>query len=271
VLSKLSGQRILVRGSALRQHERRAPSSQTVVDIFDGEWVSRLPPELSVQAGKSQTFDDPRLHWAIPRLKVEGSSVLELGALEGGHSFMLERAGARSVTAVESNRRAFLRCLATRQLLGMERVEYLCGDFLAYLRTSEDVYDACVACGVLYHLLDPVELIALLSHCARRLFLWTHFYDREILSASRRFAAPRRATTGGFTHDLHSRRYSRVGLRLASFPGGSNPSAAWLTKPDLLGALEHFGWIDVELGLETFEPEPGPALALVATNGRLAD
>jgi hypothetical protein len=269
VLSKLSGQRILVRANALRQHERRAPSAQTVVDIFDGEWVSRLPAELSVEAGGSQTFDDPRLHWAIPRLEVEGSSVVELGPLEGGHSFMLERAGARTVTAVESNRQAFLRCLATRQLLGTERVEFLCGDFLALLRGSDDVYDVGVACGVLYHLLDPVELISLLSRRARRLFLWTHVYDPEILSGSRRFSEPLTVTTDGFAHELHPRRYSRVGLRLASFPGGSNPTASWLSKPDLLAALDHFGWTDVELGLETADSDPGPALALVARNGKL--
>jgi hypothetical protein len=269
VLAKLSGQRILVRGNALRQHERRAPSAQTVVDIFDGEWISRLPAELSVKAGESPTFDDARLRWAIPRLDVEGASVLELGPLEGGHSFMLERAGAQRVTAVEANRQAFLRCLASRQLLGMERVEFLCGDFVAFLSSGDDVYDVCVACGVLYHLLDPVELISLLSRRARRLFLWTHFYDREILSGSRRFSAPRRATTEGFAHELHPRRYSRVGLRLASFPGGSNPSASWLSKPDLLAALEHFGWADVELALETSESEPGPAVALVARNARL--
>jgi hypothetical protein len=270
MLSKLAGQRILVRGSALRHHERRAPSPQTVVDVFDGEWVSRLPPELGVEAGESPTFDDPRLHWALPRLAVQDASVLELGPLEGGHSFMLECAGAQSVTAVEANRRAFLRCLAVRQLLGMERVDFLCGDFVAYLRSSNHVYDVCVACGVLYHLLDPVELISLLADRARRLFIWTHFYDERVLAGSRRFGSPRPATTDGFTHELHPRRYSRVGLRLASFPGGSNPSASWLSKADLLAALEHFGWTDVELGLETSQSDPGPALALVARNARLA-
>lgn len=267
--SRLSGHRLLLGGTALRRHERRAPSPQTVVDAFDGEWLSRFPEDLGVAAGQSPTFDDPRLRWAIPRLAVNGASVLELGPLEGGHSYMLEQAGAASVLAIESNRQAFLRCLATKELVGLEATRFLCGDFLEYLRASDETFDVCVACGVLYHLLDPVELIALLARHARRLYLWTHYYDPAVLGTSSRFGGPVEKVTAGFAHELHPRPYSRLGLRLASFPGGANRSASWLTRDDLLRALTHFGWDEVELGGETREAEPGPAISLVARNPAL--
>ena len=267
--SKLSSQRVLFGGTALRQHERRAPSPQTVIDAFEGEWFSRFPDEVGVKAGDSPTFDDPRLHWSIPKLDVAGASVLELGPLEGGHSYMLERAGAASILAIESNRRAFLRCLATKELVDLRATRFECGDFLEFLRASDETFDVCVACGVLYHLLDPVELLALLSRRARRVFIWTHHYDPEVLAGSRRFGPPTRRTTEGFEHQLHPRPYSRIGIRLAGFPGGSNRSAAWLGRADLIGALAHFGWSDVEVGGETRDTYPGPAISLVARNPAL--
>ena len=260
---------MLLGGTALRDHETRAPAPQTIVDAFGGEWLSRFPEEIGVSAGDSPTFDDPRLHWALPRVGVAGASVLELGPLEGGHSYMLERAGAASVVAIEGNRRAYRRCLATKELTRLERTRFECGDFLEYLRATDETFDVCVACGVLYHLLDPVELIALLARRARRLFLWTHYYDPALLARSRRFGAPVQQTTHGFDHELHPRPYSRIGLRLASFPGGSNRSASWLGRADLLAALERFGWTKLELGPETRDVEPGPALSLVARNPTL--
>ena len=45
---------------------------------------------------------------------VDGRRVLELGPLEGGHSYMLQRAGAARVLAIEANTRAFLKFYAIR-------------------------------------------------------------------------------------------------------------------------------------------------------------
>lgn len=262
ITSKLAGQRF--GRNVLRDHEHRPPSAATIVELFDREWVSQLPPDVGVPAGSSPTFDDPRMHWALPKLGVEGASVLELGPLEGGHTYMLERAGAERIVAIESNRRAFLRCLATRELVGLERTRFLCGDFLGYLRETDETFDVCVASAVLYHLLDPVELIELLARRVRRLYLWTVYYDEDILKGSSRFRAPQRATTAGFEHTLHPRPYSRIGVRLASYPGGANRTASWLSRDDLLAALEHFGWGEIEVGLERSDADPGPSLGVTA-------
>ncbi len=182
---------------------------------------------------------------------------------------MLERGGADSILAVESNRHAFAKCLATAQVTGMTKARFVCGDFLELLREADETFDVCVACGVLYHLVNPVELISLLSRRARRLFIWTHVYDATLLSGSRRFKDPVQAEFNGFSHLLYPRPYNRFGLRLSRFPGGMNRSAAWLSRDDLLAALAHFGWTDVEVGLETHDEEPGPALCLTARNGSL--
>ena len=53
---------------------------------------------------------------------------------------MFERAGAE-VVAIEGNPRAFPRCLVTKELLGLRRVSYQCGDFMAYLRNAPRRFD----------------------------------------------------------------------------------------------------------------------------------
>ena len=83
---------------------------------------------------------------------------------------MLSQFGAREVIAVEANARAYLKCLVAREVLGMPRVRFLLGDALGYMRTVGPAFDVGVACGFLYHMVEPVEAIALLARCCRRVF-----------------------------------------------------------------------------------------------------
>ena len=73
-----------------------APGPQNALGIFQGEWSSILPPPLTdFQAGSASLFNDSRVTWFVEEVGgIEGRSVLELGPLEGGHSFMFERLGA---------------------------------------------------------------------------------------------------------------------------------------------------------------------------------
>ena len=167
-----------------------APSDQNALDLFAGEWSSRMPLDRAdLKAGETPLFDDPRIKWADDKLTSLGlvggmrdRDVLELGPLEGGHSFLLDRLGAKSVTAVEANSRAYLKCLLAKETLGMPRVRFLLGDCLEYLRAPGPRFDAAVACGILYHLTNPVELIELLAKRCDALFLWTVYFDPEFVA-----------------------------------------------------------------------------------------
>src|SRR5436190_16044191 len=96
------------------------PVPQNAVDIFKGEWSSSFPEQFAdLKAGGITLFDDVRIHWLDSEIAgFEGKTVLELGPLEGAHSYLMERLGAKEVVSVEANTQAYLKCLIAKEILG---------------------------------------------------------------------------------------------------------------------------------------------------------
>jgi hypothetical protein len=255
----------------LDQYVRTPPDIQNALDIFVNEWTSRLPvPFTHYRAGTIPLFEDPRVEWGVKSMGgLAGRSVLELGPLEAGHTYMIERLGAASVCAVEANTRSFLKCLIVKEVLDLKRTRFLCGDFVEYLKHEPAHFDVAFASGVLYHMQNPAELIALLSKTADRLFVWSHYYDGETIrkTPSHRadlFAAGVKANYHGFEHMLYRRQYPEQALLWSGYCGGHNTFSHWLSRDDLLGCFRHFGFEIVEVGCEEPSHPNGPAFALTA-------
>jgi hypothetical protein len=248
------------------------PSDQNALDLFAGEWSSAPPPSSSgLEAGEMPLYDDPRIRWAQDQLieigvdgGFTGRDVLELGPLEAGHTFLLDRLQARSIIAVEANGRAYLKCLLAKEAFGITRARFLLGDCVELLRASDRRYDVGVACGVLYHLTNPLELLELLARRCDALFLWTVVYDPEFLASrpgsASLFSDTLSMTHAGFEHTVH--RYNYVQRGSERFSGGGHPYSHWMEKPGILGALRHFGFTEIRA---EDEPNPlGPALRVAA-------
>ena len=222
-----------------------APSAQNIVNIFADEWSSRMPPNLDAVStpGHADLFADGRITWADQVIgPFRGMDVLELGPLEGAHSTMLEQLGAASVTAIEGNSRAFLKCLCVKELMGLTRTRFKLGNFLPYLQDCQP-YDAIICSGVLYHMTDPLRLLDLVTRKADRLLIWTHVYDKEVVADrdDRELFAPSEALAG--TPYRGSRRlYPEAALTWKGFSGGADSHAIWMEKPSLLGFLEDRGY-----------------------------
>ena len=250
----------------------KPPSNQNAVDLFAGQWFSTLPERVGADTGGiGKLFDDERIHWASSTLGgFRGKSVLELGPLEGCHSAMLEAAKAASILAIEANSDAYLRCLLVKELLGLQKPKFLLGDFREYLRTAPGVFDVGLACGVLYHMKNPVELIELMSQRVGSLFVWTHFYDESTIGknavVSKKFSGSWEATHAGFAHRLHAYGYGDA-LDWEGFCGGGSESCNWMEKAELLDAFEHFGFRIVGERLEMEHPN-GPAIWLSLMNSK---
>lgn len=257
--------------SALEQFACGADAAQNSVDIFKGEWISAFPAHVNVKAGDNPLYNDGRLQWLTTQTPVAGRRVLELGPLEGSHTFQLLQAAAASVTAIESNRRSFLKCLVTKELLGMDNARFLCADFMDYLECNPgERYDLCVASGVLYHMRDPLRMLGLCCQHADELFLWTHYYDEALLNAN-----PAQAYRFGQTVACEWQGFKVRGYRRAYGAQIWNPLhlgsdaaySVWLPRDIILDALRHFGFNDIVIGDEEPGHAAGPAFSLLARRG----
>jgi hypothetical protein len=244
-----------------------APEPRHLVDIFAGEWSSRLPPPFdTLPAGPLPVFEDPRVAWAIAALGgVEGRHVLEIGPLEGGHTFMLERAGAARVTAVEANARALLRCLIVKELVGLPRSTFLLGDALAYLDASPPRFDAALAVGVLYHMTRPGAFLRALAAAAPRIFVWTCYYDPQHPPnrSAGSVSEVRQSDDGGFPHTLYRVDYGTEGGERV-FCGGTSAHANWMSRDDILGCVRHAGLTDIEVAFDEPDNDYGASFGFVA-------
>jgi Protein of unknown function (DUF1698) len=246
--------------SEIEDYETAVPSKQTAVDVFRDGWVSRLPDGLD--GGDVPLFDDDRIKWLAGKVSLRGLSVLELGPLEGGHSYMLEGFGAARVVAVEANRRAYLRCLIVKEVFSLRRVEFMCGDLVEYLRHTPETFDLCVASGILYHMRDPVETLRLASRITDRLFLWTHYYDAAVVRANQLVSAHFPSDSGP------PFRYEYGDVRdTPSFCGGGDRFSYWLDRATILRVLGELGFAQVDLAFDHPGHPNGPAVAILAERG----
>jgi SAM-dependent methyltransferase len=250
------------------------PSAQTAVDIFEGEWASEFPPPLSdVRAGSAPLFAIEHVPWGVKALGgVQGQRVVELGPLEGGHTYLLDRMGAAEVIAIEANTRAFLKCLVSKELLGIASARFKCGDALRYLESElargATKFDLCLASGVLYHFQNPVAALDLITRSSDRLLLWTMYYDDDYIRSrddlSVKFPRSSPMEYDGFKHTLYRQEYQQS-LNYKGFCGGSAASSAWMTRDDIFGALEHFGFEVVDVGFEEQNHKGnGPCICIAA-------
>jgi hypothetical protein len=264
------GHQIFCNTSILDEYVKAAPNDQNALDIFVGEWSSKMPAKRhELRAGQIPLFEDERIVWAEKQIGgFRDCKILELGPLEAGHTYMLETMGAKSILSIEANTHAYLKCLIAKEVLQLKCTRFLLGDFVSYLKTAEESFDICLASGVLYHTTNPAELIYLISRISKKVIIWTHYYDQEIIRRSpnllHRFlkSQPVMQEYRGFKHTLHKYLYKDA-LVWTGFCGGGNPYSHWMSKDDILSCLNKFGFDDLRIGLENPAHPNGPSFCVV--------
>lgn len=245
--------------------DKQLPTPQNAIDIFKGSWINDLSDALpGVIAGSFKAFspEDRRPAFVAEHLgrggSLEGMKILELGPLEAGHTWQLEQRGASDIVAVEGNPDSFLRCLLVKELLGM-RARFQFGDFVSFLErqaADRQRYDLVMASGVLYHMIDPLLLIALLARLTDRCFVWTHYHAEGVVAPTR---VPRRGERDGFaaTYWVLPRRRFRPPPVLK----------AWLAREEMLAAFRHFGFDELTVLAEA-PGGPAPHFSFAARRAR---
>ena len=101
--------------------------------------------------------------------------ILDLGILEGGHTFQLARKPGVSVIGIEGREDNFRRACLVRKILGLDNVRLVQADLEKEDLDSFGPLDAVFCSGILYHLPRPWELLAKISRVTSNLFVWTQY------------------------------------------------------------------------------------------------
>lgn len=241
--------------------EERAPAHANAIGIFAGRWAADLS-QFDPRTAEAKFALDPRPGYAARYLgnagSLDGMTVLELGPLEGAHTYQLEKLGAARVLAIESNVEAYLKCLIMKEALGMKRAEFLLGDFNRYLQDCAERYDLVFASGVLYHMEDPLALIRGIARATDKCFVWTHYFDGA--QTPDRTATP--TEIDGFATTYFRAAYQDRAQ--PSFWGGNKPSASWMKRDHILAAFQHFGFDSIDIIAEDREARFGATTMFAA-------
>jgi hypothetical protein len=246
------------------------PDDANALTLFAGSWSSRLPGRDG--PGHAELFTDPRIEWLAERVgSLEGLEILELGPLEAGHTFMLERRGA-TVTAIEGNQDSFVRSLIVKNLFGL-RARFVLGDFARTFGPNRR-WDMVVASGVLYHMSDPVSLVRRIAEVTDRIFLWTHYFEPD-LSKWHPETAERIGSKWVVDETMVDRSAGcevrmvpmlyQEAMGWSGFCGGPESFARWIYKDDILALLRQLGFADLTVAFDETGHINGPSFAVFAT------
>lgn len=255
--------------STLAEFLTEKPSDQNAFDLFPKYWSTVFKGVET--KGSANLSDDDRIKWLLSRVSVSDKKILELGPLEGGHTFMLEKAGA-SILSIEANKGAFLRCLIVKNYLQLKS-KFLLGDF-EKLDLEGKRFDLVLASGVLYHMREPIDLLKTLSKVTDSIFLWTHYFEPDLSLWNRSLAgqlnsgkwdlnSPVVINVDGLQVKTIKQSY-REALDWSGFCGGTDTYSNWVYREDLLSVLKLFGFHKLEISFDHVSHPNGPAFCVLA-------
>ncbi len=196
-----------------------------------GTWVTKFDIDGIAYGGNFDAMNDERISQffdVFPRVK----NVLELGSLEGGHSFSLARnSSVERVVAIEARDKNIEKATFVKNLLNDKKVEFINADLEKTDLAKCGEFDAVFCSGLLYHLTEPWRLIEQCQKVSPRIFIWT------------RYAGENEAKK--FSNGYRGKWY-REGGWLDPLSGTSNYSF-WMSMGSLVNLLTKYGYANVNI------------------------
>jgi hypothetical protein len=212
-------------------------------------WVFKFRIDGTDYGGEISALSDPRVEQFF-RFAPAVGTILELGSLEGAHTFMLAgRPGIKRVLALEGRERNLRKARFVQELLRVDNVEFAQTNLEEGDLTALGKFDAVFCSGLMYHLPEPWKLIEKLSAITPKLFIWTHYAqdtEAEVISNGLR---GRIFVEGGSEEPL----------------SGMSPTSMWLTLGSLITSLTRSGYRSIHVIHNDLTHSNGPAVTVGAT------
>jgi SAM-dependent methyltransferase len=211
-------------------------------------WITHFVIDGVESGGSFRAFNDGRVRQFFERFPGV-RTILELGSLEGGHTFELARhPDVERILALEARAFNIEKATFVRSLLGVPNVEFQQANLEHFQLAGLGHFDAIFCCGLLYHLPQPWKLIAQAPQVASHLYLWTHYASEDEANVEIDGLRGCEHIEGGPDEPL----------------SGLSPKSVWLTLPSLLEVLKRSGYGKIDI-LEKARNPNGPALSLAAS------
>jgi hypothetical protein len=211
-------------------------------------WVFRFRIGDAEYGGHVSAVGDKRIQ-QFHEFAPEAATILELGALEGAHTFMLaEHAGVERVLAVEGRAANIRKAVFLQQLLQIQNATFV----QANLETDPITFghfDAVFCSGLLYHLPEPWKLIDRVAKIAPKLFLWTMYADDASADVIVNGFRGRKQAEGGVDEPL----------------SGLSDHSLWFTLGSLIECLTRNGYDRIDIIDNELGHSQGRAVTLGAT------
>lgn len=216
-----------------------------------GPWIFQFRIDGRDYGGGISAVGDARIEQFF-RFAPDAKTILELGSLEGAHTFILaERPGVRRVLALEGREANLRKARFVQELLQIRNAEFAQANLEQTDLAAFGQFDAVFCSGLLYHLPEPWKLIEQLPALAPALFIWTQY------------AAEEEAIDVG--HGLRGKIHGEGG---ADEPlSGMSPTSIWLTLASLREVLRASSYTRIEIIHDDTAHANGPAVTIGATTG----
>ncbi len=211
-----------------------------------GPWIYQFQIAGQTYGGGISAVGDVRVERFL-RYAPKARTILELGSLEGAHSFILAENGER-IVALEGREANLRKARFVQQLLKIGNVKFEQANLEDADLAAFGEFDAVFCCGLLYHLPEPWRLLERLPAVAPLLFIWTQYAAENEARDIGRGLRAKTHIEGGADEPL----------------SGLSPTATWLTHESLRDLLRACGYQRVDVIHDDPAHANGPAVTIGA-------
>lgn len=224
------------------------PSKLTAEFAKLGPWIFQFRIDGHDYGGGISAAGDTRIEQFF-RFAPNPATILELGALEGAHTFMLaERPGIQRVLALEGREANLRKARFVQELLKARNAEFAQAN-LEHARLAEfGTFDIVFCSGLLYHLPEPWKLIEQFPAVAPAVFIWTQYAAEEEAKDIGRGLRGKIHVEGGPEEPL----------------SGMSATSTWLTLASLCERLRASGYKQIDIIHDDPNHANGPAVTIGA-------
>ena len=131
-----------------------------------------------------------------------------------------------------------------------------------------------IASGVLYHMLDPLELIRQMSQVSDQLFIWTHYFEPDIqkwnsaiqsqVGLKWKVSETKNVSFNDKIIRIVPQGYGEA-LGWDGFCGGPETYSNWIYKEDIILLLKELGYTNIAINFDHPEHQNGPSFCVLAS------